>query len=417
MPTLADRRGLRLFVLCALYFAQGVPWGFVAITLVAWLGERGMSTEEIGGLMALATLPWSFKWAFGPLIDAVPLPGGRRRPWILLAQAAMALTIGAMAAFGDLAAAPKALAMVIFLHNCFNAMQDVAVDALAVDLLDEDERGRANGLMYGSKYLGGAVGGAGLAQLIAGAGMRTALFAQTALLCAIFLLPLLFREGATRNTNPAGGGVARARALLGDLLRAFSLRSTLVGAGLALSVQLAAGVLSTIAAVFYTQHLGWTMEDYASVTGGWAIGFGLVGSIGGGWIADRIGHRRMIAIASVLLGSLWIGFGSTESLWSNRSVVVGVLLAESLLQALVSVGLFALFMDIAWPRVAATQFTAYMAMLNLSTTIGHRLAGPLDAWLDFGGLYVVAGAVQVAVIALLWPIDPHQTRAVLGEGD
>ncbi|MCB9739276.1 MAG: MFS transporter [Deltaproteobacteria bacterium] len=417
MPTLADRRGLRLFVLCALYFAQGVPWGFVAITLVAWLGERGMSTEEIGGLMALATLPWSFKWAFGPLIDAVPLPGGRRRPWILLAQAAMALTIGAMAAFGDLAAAPSALAMVIFLHNCFNAMQDVAVDALAVDLLDEDERGRANGMMYGSKYLGGAVGGAGLAQLIAGAGMRTALFAQTALLCAIFLLPLLFREGATRNASPAGGGVARARALLGDLLRAFSLRSTVVGAGLALGVQLAAGVLSTVAAVFYTQHLGWTMEDYASVTGGWAIGFGLLGSVGGGWIADRIGHRRMIAIASVLLGTLWIGFGSAESLWSNRSVVVGVLLAESMLQALVSVGLFALFMDIAWPRVAATQFTAYMAMLNLSTTIGHRLAGPLDAWLDFGGLYVVAGAVQVAVIVLLWPIDPHQTRAVLGDGD
>ena len=43
----------------------------------------------------------------------------------------------------------------IFLHNVFNSLQDVSVDALAVDLLPEDERGKANGLMFGSKYLGG----------------------------------------------------------------------------------------------------------------------------------------------------------------------------------------------------------------------------------------------------------------------
>ena len=46
-------------------------------------------------------------------------------------------------------------------------MQDVAVDGLAIDLLDERERGRANGLMYASKYGGGAIGGAGMSAVLA----------------------------------------------------------------------------------------------------------------------------------------------------------------------------------------------------------------------------------------------------------
>ena len=49
----------------------------------------------------------------------------------------------------------------IFAHTVFNALQNVAVDGLAIDLLDRSERGKASGMMYGAKYLGGAAGSAG----------------------------------------------------------------------------------------------------------------------------------------------------------------------------------------------------------------------------------------------------------------
>ncbi|MEY3023837.1 MAG: hypothetical protein RJA16_663, partial [Planctomycetota bacterium] len=70
-------------------------------------------------------------------------------------------------------------------------------------------------------------------------------------------------------------------------------------------------------------------------------------------------------------------------------------------------------MAVSWPRVAATQFTAYMALLNLSTTIGLKLAGPLDARLDFATIYLVAGVLQAAVIVVLPFIDPTQARRTL----
>lgn len=415
--TLANSPRLRLFVLCALYLAQGVPWGFCAITLVAWLAERGHSTAEIGELMALSTLPWSFKWAWGPVLDAVPLPGGRRRPWIVIAEAAMALTVLGMALLPDPNAELQLLGWLIFLHNCFNAMQDVAVDALAVDLLDEEERGRANGLMYGSKYLGGAIGGAGMASVVAAFGMRTAMVSQAVLLFAILLLPLLLREGrrvVVEQTAGVGAAVARAVALLTNLRRAFSLRTPLLGAALAVTVQLGIGTLSTVAPVLFTKTLGWSMERYAHVTGFWGVFVGLGGAVGGGLIADRVGHRRMIAIASATLGATWLAFSALTSLWTVDAFVIGVLMLETLCGALVSVGLFALYMDISWPRVAATQFTAYMALLNLSTTLGHKLAGVLDGVWSVPQTYAFAGVVQVAIIGLLLRMDHGQTRRELG---
>ena len=69
--------------------------------------------------------------------------------------------------------------------------------------------------------------------------------------------------------------------------------------------------------------------------------------------------------------------------------------------------------DAAWPRVAATQFTVYMALANFSTTQGFKLAGYAEQTWQYYGVFLVAAAMQLAVTALLALIDPHQTRRVL----
>ena len=421
---LSEHRRIRLVTMCVLYLAQGVPWGFVVITLQAILAERGLSTAEIGGVMALSGLPWAFKWAWGPIIDRYQFVAmGRRRPWIIGAQALMAATMGTMIAMPDLATNVTLLGWIVFIHNCFNALQDVAVDALAVDLLDEQERAFANGLMYGSKYLGGAIGGAGLMTVVAYSGLRTALVLQTALLLLIMLFPLLLRErpgdrllpwsrdegGTTSETERISSVVA----LFGNLFRAFSLKSTLFAAALAIFAHLSSGLLSTVMSVFFIQELGWKAESYAQINGGPGLVVGLAGSVVGGWLADRLGHKRMIALGAVAAAGLYMAFGLAEPYWHHDAVPTAYLLLEPLFVSIVSVSMFALFMDVSWPRVAATQFTAYMALMNLSTTLGHRLAGPIDELLTYSGVFIAAGVFQLIVLGLLLPIDPHQTRRVL----
>ena len=152
---LSDRPLLRLITLCILYVAQGIPWGFVSVTFATFLASQGKSIETIGTLTAMATLPWTFKWVWGPFIDRFGIPSmGRRRPWILAAQLGMIGTIVAMAFVENPSEHVATITWLVFVHNIFNSLQDVSVDALAVDLLEESERGRANGFMYGSKSFG-----------------------------------------------------------------------------------------------------------------------------------------------------------------------------------------------------------------------------------------------------------------------
>ena len=74
-------------------------------------------------------------------------------------------------------------------------------------------------------------------------------------------------------------------------------------------------------------------------------------------------------------------------------------------------------MSVSWPKVAATQFTAYMAMQNLSNSFGGKMAGWLDAHWSVPQVYLLFGLFQIGLIGLLLLIDPRQTRRVLGNGE
>jgi len=426
--TLSQNRSLRLLTLCALYMAQGIPWGFVAITLAAWMAQQGLSAQDVASVAVLSGLPWTFKWVWGPVIDRYGFVAmGRRRPWILLAQLLMAGTLLAIVAIPDITESVRLLAWMVFLHNIFNSLQDVSVDALAVDLLPEAERGKANGLMFGSKYLGGAIGGAGMATVLAHAGIRAALLVQVGILSLIFLLPLLLRERPGERLLPWTKGKpsvqaeqGRAQSLRGvfaDLLRAFSFRSSFLAAVLALTMTTGAGLLGVIGVVFLVQELGWTDIEYATLTGGWGLGCGLVGSVLGGFVADRLGHRRTIAAGCLMLAVLWIAFGALDTYWTDRRFVSAVVLLDAFAISLASVGFFALAMGVSWPRVAATQFTAYMALSNLSTVTGGWVAGKLDGVLSVPTLYICCGIFQALVVVVLLGIDVGQVRRALGSGE
>src|SRR5689334_20843309 len=110
----------------------------MATTLPAYLTSKGLDAGFVAATLSFTTLPYSFKWIWGPIIDRFTFPAwGRRRPWIIFAQAMMALTLVALVAF-DLTVQIKLLAWMILIHTVFNALQDVAVDALAVDLLADN---------------------------------------------------------------------------------------------------------------------------------------------------------------------------------------------------------------------------------------------------------------------------------------
>ena len=410
--SLADRPQLRLLTLCLLYVAQGIPWGFMATTLPAYLTARGLDASFVAATLSFTTLPYSFKWVWGPIIDAFTIPSlGRRRPWIIFAQGMMALTLVALVAF-DLTVQIQLLAWMILIHTVFNSLQDVAVDALAIDLLEDNERGRANGLMYGSKYLGGFIGGIVMAYVIAWYGLRSALFAQTLILLAIMVLPIMLRERASADL--------RARTPATDIGRslgqAFSLRSTLFAALLVLAANFAIGFVTATGYSLFVGYLKWKPEAYTSITGGWGLLVG--GSVAActGFLTDQFGRRTMAAIACFGLAGGWLVFALNPDAWDNQTFIYTLSFAEAAFTAMLSVSLIVLCMDLSWSKIGGSQFAAYMALSNFSTTLGYQFSATANEWWDFHGVFLAAAVWQIAVAFLLLPIDPQQTRRELREG-
>ena len=399
---------MRLLTLCLLYVAQGIPWGFMATTLPAYLTSKGLDAGFVAATLSFTTLPYSFKWIWGPIIDSFTIPSlGRRRPWIIFAQGMMALTLVALVAF-DLTVQVQLLAWMILIHTVFNALQDVAVDAYAVDVLADNERGRANGLMYGSKYLGGAVGGIVMAYVIADYGLRSALFAQTLILLGIMVMPIMLREPASDvPARRSGADIAH------SLGQAFSLKSTLVAALLVLSANFAIGFVTATGYALFVGHLKWKPESYTSITGGWGLLVGGLAAAATGFLTDKFGRKTVAAVACFGLAGGWLLFAMNTGAWENRTFIYLLSFSEAAFTAMLSVSLIAMCMDLSWSKIGGSQFAAYMALSNFSTTLGYQFSATANEWWEFRGVFIAAAAWQVAVAVFLLPIDPHETRREL----
>lgn len=411
---LAERRGLRLFTLCALFFAQGIPWGFMAITLPAYLAKGGLSEAALGTVYAMSYWPFVFKFLGGPLIDTVTIPRlGRRRPWIIAAQAMMAVTVGGLLLVRDVQADYELLVVVILTHTVFNALQNVAVDALAIDLLDANERGRANGFMYGSKYAGGIVGGSGMGFVLGHWSFDAAIVIQIVVLAAILVLPLMVRERAGHEPERRHEPREVARALG----RVFRLRSPILAAVMMLVQSIASGVLGAVAPVLFMKHLGWKPDEYSELLGGPGVAVGFAGSLLAGVIADKVGHRRLAALACLVLGAGWMTFALGQAWWSHHWFIYALAIVEPLAQSMMIVASWSVCMSVSLKQTAATQFAAYTSLTSCSTIIGAQLlVGHATTWWTYQGIYAVAAVFQIATIALLPFIDPEQVRRELPAG-
>ena len=192
---LTENKTRRVVTLCLMYFAQGLPWGFASVTFAAYLIDNGTPVEDIAILFATVALPWTFKWIWGPVVDAIFIEKyGPRRQWVLFAQAGMALTLGSLILVDDLNEQVDLVTRVLFVHNIFASLQDVATDALAVEILQPDEVAKVNGFMFAAKRLGIIIGGAGLGVLIGVIGISGVILAQLSLLILIMWIPLTLRE-------------------------------------------------------------------------------------------------------------------------------------------------------------------------------------------------------------------------------
>ena len=125
----------RLAILFGLYFLQGLPYGLQVKFLPLILRNEKFSLSLIG-FSRLLSLPWLLKAAFAPVVDRCC----SLHIWITVCLSGTAVLYAIPAITG--AKYTMLLLSCVFGLNVFAAIQDIAVDALAMKLLHLQDLGK-----------------------------------------------------------------------------------------------------------------------------------------------------------------------------------------------------------------------------------------------------------------------------------
>jgi PAT family beta-lactamase induction signal transducer AmpG len=157
----------RMLVMLALGFAAGLPNLLIFDTLSAWLRQADVPLRTIG-FFSLATLAYSLKFLWAPLVDRTAIPLltrvlGHRRAWMLTAQAVIVLGLWLVSGSNP-AANLWLVASFVVLVAFASATQDIVIDAWRIEAAGEERQG-AMAAMYQWGYRG-AILTAGIAPLV-----------------------------------------------------------------------------------------------------------------------------------------------------------------------------------------------------------------------------------------------------------
>lgn len=449
---LSTRMG-RLCAFGGLYLSEGLPQGFCTVALIMEFKRRGMDDAAVGTFAAMIMLPWAWKFLFGPFVDNLRLRRfGARKQWIVAAQAGMLITLCLamlrMPQFGEGGMIGMGLfTTLLLIHNVFAATQDVAIDALACQVLKEDERGLANGIMFAGAQAGAVIGGSAVLKLKGVLGdFGQASLIVPLLLCAILIgvITLICEKSAEQEMaegdlvapHPGDHGLDAVMDQIIDYFRIVG--TTILGTtrgwlGFLIALLPMGGLALSIAlSSLIAPQIGMTDDEVANLNLISSLVW-LVCCMSGGWFSDRFGRRLTLGLFSVLsvLPGLWMGWqfaaagwhhppAGVDGQWPREEELIRMWWIASMVFSVFNGLRFgissAFFMDLVNPKVAGTHFTALMAMCNLSVMFanfwqGRALSIEKWAWPVWLILLVdgVFGLLFLLILPFLKP-SPAATR-------
>ena len=410
-PALAEHTLLRYFAFIALYFAQGISWGMLLLSIPAWLAMNDKTPGEIAGFAVAVGLPPSIKFILAPLMDRYTyLPMGRKRPWILLGQLCLVLSCIYMAFVPDPLNNLNQLMIAGFVVTFFASFQDVATDGMAVDIIPIHQQAKANGLMWGSLIIAMSASLAAGTWLLNKYNFSTAMLMLAVVISVIMLVPLLLRERQGEKILPWTAGTALSetkqlqltnwRSIFKSLYSVFSLRNSLLLATLLFISQGAFNYMETLLPIFTVKALGWTNANYAQYYSTASLIGGISGMIIGGIMVDKFGKKKMMNIYffSSIFSATVLAF--SKAYWNDRSFIYAFMMVYNVLYTFSCIGIFAIAMQCCWKKVSASQFTLYMTLSNLGRMAFIALIGPIKE--NFSWQFTLfAFAVMLAIAWLL----------------
>lgn len=400
-------------------FSSGLPLALTGGTLALWMKDVGVTLTTIG-LFSLVGLPYTLKFLWAPVLDAVDVPLlsrllGRRRGWLLACQIVLIAAIAALAV-QDPVASPFAVAACALAVAIASATQDIAVDAFRVERLDSSSEQAAGMAGYVTGYrLAMLATGAGVIALVAyleeahGLPRATSWFwgYMLAGACvAIGVIATLFAREPKAPERKAGEGTGhRLLATTVGAFRDFLTRDQAVMILLFVMLFKFCDAFAGVLTGPFVLDIGFSKATYVEIVK--VVGFG--GTIVGGFVGAYLARAHPLVtclwISGVLQMMSNLGFTLQAYAGPNASVLTGVILVENFTSAIGTVIFVAYLSALCGAREhTATQY----ALLTALTAVGRTLLGSssgaiaeASGWPLFFALTAVAGLPGLAALGWL----------------
>jgi PAT family beta-lactamase induction signal transducer AmpG len=412
----------RVLIVMFLGFSSGLPLALSGSTLQVWATEGGVDLRTIG-LFAIIGTPYTIKFLWAPLVDALDLPLlsrplGRRRGWLVFSQLLLMLAIVVLAAC-DPKSGPALSIVAAILVATASATQDIVIDAFRVESLPENEQAAGMAAYVAAYRVALLISTAGALYIVTGFETGLGFARDTAWTLGYVAMALLVAIGliaAILATEPAKSAeveaeharhpseskltrvVATARTALADFLLQDMAVVILAFVVLFKFTDALAGAMT---APFVIQ-LGFSRVDYANVIKGLGFAATLLGGFAGGYVARAFPLATSLWIGGILQAAAnfafswqahvgkdiaWLSFAITME---NFTSAIGTVIFVGYLSALCRN-----------PLHTATQFALLTALSAVGRTYLSAGAGFVAAATGWGWFFAICAFAGIPGLLLL----------------
>ena len=401
----------------SLGFSAGLPLLLVLGTLGFWLREAGIDRTTIGYLSWVG-LAYGFKWVWAPLVDHLPIPLltrllGRRRSWLLLAQAAIMLGLVGMASTDPQLALNRVVwcALAVAFGS---ATQDIALDAFRIESANTD-RQAALAAAYQTGYrLAMIWAGAGVLWIAARAEVagvtayqpgawQTAYLVMAASMLVGVVTVLVSKEPARISMPATRNATEWLRSVLiepfADFLRRYKGQAALILALIAL-YRISDVVMGIMANPFYVD-MGYTKDEVAAVTKIFGVIMTLVGAFIGGVLSMRLGVMRVLMLGAALSSATNLLFAWLGGQGHNLQALIWVVSADNLAGGIASAAFIAYLSSLTNVKYSATQYALFSSMMLLAPKWLAGFSGRFVDAYGYSQFFTMTALLGVPVLVLV----------------
>ena len=301
--------------------------------------------------------------------------------------------------------------------NLFAATLDVAVDGLAVDILELHELGVGNIAQVVGYKIGMVTSGGLLLWASGRIGWEGLFYSMAALVGVSALVTIFYRERHHRDRQLPGSPLDHPK--IADVLSLLKRSLMRPGTGWLLlfigTYKLGENMADTMFKPFLVDA-GYQGPQIGLWVGTWGMLFSIAGSTCGGLAFSRFPRLRTVGIAALLRAVPVAGEWWLSVVEPTEARVIAVTCAEHFFGGALTVALFAFMMSRVDKRIGATHYTALAAV----EVWGKQPAAMISGWItdatSYPFIFGLAFVLSMAFLLLLAPLGRSLRRRELDLG-